>query len=43
MEFLPSKKLNHANGLSWLIPKFHEPFEDTVIAAIRGENEIMNV
>lgn len=43
MEFLPSKKLSHVDGLSRLILKFCEPLEDTVIATIRAENEIKNV
>ena len=43
MEFLPSKKLSYADGLSCLIPKFSEPLEDTVIASIKTENEIKNV
>ena len=38
MEYLPSKKLSHADELSRLIPKFSEPLEDTVIAAIKTEN-----
>ncbi|GAB1607299.1 hypothetical protein Ahia01_001013300, partial [Argonauta hians] len=37
MEFLPSKKLYHADGLSRLIPKHCEPLEDTVIASLRTE------
>ena len=32
MEFLPSSKLCHTDGLSRLIPKNSEPLEDTVIA-----------
>ncbi len=40
MEFLSSKKLRHADGLSRLIPKFSEPSEDTVIAALRDEKEL---
>ena len=39
MEFVPSKKLGHADGLSRLIPKYCEPLEDSVIAALRTENE----
>ena len=37
MEFLPSKKLCPADGLS------REPLEDRVIAAMNTENEIKNV
>ena len=40
MEYLPSKELGHADGLYRLIPKFNKPFEDTVIASRRSENEI---
>ena len=43
MEFLPSKKLSHADGLYRLIPKFSEPLEDTMIAAIKAKNETKNV
>ena len=39
MEFLPSKKLGHADGLSRLIPKTGEPLEDTVIASLRSEKD----
>ena len=35
MEFLPSKKLCHADKLSRLIPKYREPLEDTVIASLQ--------
>ena len=42
MEFLPSSKLSHADGLSRLIPKQTEPLEDTVIAALRAETEVKN-
>ena len=40
MEFLPSKKLCHADGLSRLIPKQSEPLEDTVIASLRTERDL---
>ena len=33
MEYIPSKESGHAGGLCRLIPKFNEPFEDTVIAS----------
>ena len=39
MEFLPSKKLGHADGLSRLIPNISVPLEDTVIAALKAEKE----
>ena len=43
MESLLSKKLGHADGLSRLIPKPCEPFEETVIATLRLETEIKSV
>ena len=43
MEFLPSKKIAHADGLSRLIPKLSEPLEETVIAALSTEMEIKQV
>lgn len=43
MEFLPSKKLSHADRLSRLTPRFCKPLEDAVIVAIRAENEINNI
>ena len=43
MEFLPSQKISHADGLSRLIPKMREPLEDTVIASLRTERDINNV
>ena len=43
MKFQPFKKLSHAERQSRLIPKFCKPLEDTVIAAIRAENEIKKV
>lgn len=42
MEYVPSKKLGHADGLSRLIPKQTEPLEDMVIAAIQAEVEVKN-
>ena len=38
LEYIPSKELGHTDGLSKLIPKFNEPFEDTVIASLRSKN-----
>ena len=35
-------KIGHADGLSRLIPRTSETFEDTVIAALRSENEVEN-
>ena len=43
MEFLPSKKLSHADGLSRLILKFSKPLENPVIVAIRAKKEIKNI
>ena len=43
MDFLPSNKLGHGDGFSRLIPRFCEPFEDTMITTLRVENEIKNV
>ena len=37
MEFLPSKEIVHADGLSRLIPKNTEPQEETVIASLKSE------
>ena len=42
-EYLPSKRISHADGLSRLVPKYSEPFEDTIIAALRTECEIKNM
>ena len=43
MEYTQTKELGHVDGLSRLIAKFNEPFEDTAIASPRSENEIKNV
>ena len=43
MEFLPSSKLCHADGLYRLIPKNSEPLEDTVIASLQAEIEIKKI
>ena len=43
MEYIPSKEFGHVDRLSRFIPKFNEPFENTVIASLRSENEIKNV
>ena len=40
MEFLPSSKISHADGLSWLIPKHTELLENTVIASLKTEVEV---
>ena len=40
MEYQPSKKFSHAEGLSRLISKYKEPLEDTVIASLQSEGEL---
>ena len=40
MEFLPSKEMVHADGLSRLIPKNTEPLEETAIASLRSEMDV---
>ena len=43
IEYLPSKQISHADGLSKLVLKYSEPFEDTIIAALRTDCEIKNM
>ena len=43
MEFLPSKKIAHADGLSRSIPKNTEPIEETVIASLKSEMNVKYV
>ena len=43
IEYATSKQINHADGLSRLVPKYSEPFEDTVIAALGTDCEIKNM
>ena len=43
MEFLSSKKLGHADGLSRLIPKVLVPLDGTVIAALEAEKEVKDM
>lgn len=43
MEFLPSNKICHADSLSRLIPKYMEPLEVTVIAAIKTEVDVKSM
>ena len=43
IEYLPSKQISHADGLSRLVPKYSEPFEDIIIAALRTDCEIKNM
>ena len=40
MEYISSKKIGHANGLSRLIPKNTKPLEETVIASLKEEKEL---
>ena len=40
MDFLSSKNLGHADGLSRLTSKFSVPLEDTVIDALKAEKEV---
>ena len=43
IEYLPSNQISHADGLPKLVPKYSEPFEDTIIAALRTDCEIKNM
>ena len=43
MEFLPSKEIAHADGLSRLIPKILEPLEEIVITSLRSEMDVKYV
>ena len=43
IEYLLSKQISYADGLSRLVPKYSEPFEDTIIAALRTDCEIKNM
>ena len=43
IKYLPSKQISHAYGLSRLVLKYSEPFEDTIIAALRTDCEIKNM
>ena len=40
MEYLPSKKFDHTDGLSRLILKYKEPLEDTMIVSLQSEGEL---
>ena len=42
IQYLSTNKIGHADGLSRLIPRTSETFEDTIIAALRSENEVEN-
>ena len=43
MEYISSKKLAHADGLSRLIPKSDEILEETLIAELKEEKEISDL
>ena len=43
IEYLPSKQISPADGLSRLIPKYSEPFDDTIITTLRTACEIKNM
>ena len=43
IEYLPSKQISHADGLLRFVPKYSEPFEDTIIVALRTDYEIKNM
>ena len=43
IEYFPSKQISHADELSRLVPKYSEPFEDTITAALRTDCEIKNM
>ena len=40
IQYLSTNKIGQTDGLSRLIPRSAETFEDTVIAALRSENEV---
>ena len=43
MEHVSSRKLGHADASSRLIPKYCDSFKETVIAALKDENECANL
>ena len=43
IEYLPSKQISHADGLSRLVPMYIESPEDTIIAALRTDCKIKNM
>ena len=43
IQYMPSKKITHADGLSRLIPNNAEQLEETVIAALKQEQELTEV
>ena len=40
MEYISSKEIGHADGLSRIIPKNTKPLEETVIASLKEEKEL---
>ena len=43
LEYLPTNKIGHADGLFRLIPNQCQPLEDSVIAALRSNCEIKSI
>ena len=43
LEYLPTNKIGHVDGLSRLIPNHCQPLEDSVIAALRSGCEIKSI
>ena len=43
IEYYSSKLISHAVGLARLVPKYSEPFKDTIIAALWTDCEIKNM
>ena len=43
LEYLPSRQIGHADGLSKLVPSQSEPQKDSVIASLRTDSEIKNM
>ena len=43
LEYLPSRQIGHADGLSRLVPSQREPLEDSVIASLRTDSEVKNM
>ena len=43
MEYISSKEITHADGLSRLIPKSSEPLEESVIASLKEEKELSEI
>ena len=43
LEYLPSRQIGHADGLSRLVPSQSESLEDSVIASLRTDSEMKNM